>query len=73
MLPDVVQDAVTDCARRRGFQYTEQVFYLASLEVGYKNNAEDKARELDNIWKMKGYEALPSWAKDFCERTSLRH
>lgn len=65
MIPDIVADNVTDCARRLGYQFTEQVFYRASLEAGFGQRAEDKARELDTLWKRQGYKALPAFCKDF--------
>jgi hypothetical protein len=65
MLPDVMSDHVTDAAKRLGCQFTETVFYRYALEVGYGQRAEDKARELDTIWKRKGYQALPDGFKDF--------
>lgn len=68
MVPDVVQDNITDAAKRLGFQFTEQVFYRAALEAGFTNTAEDKARQLDVHWKRSGYSTLPPWVKDFVLR-----
>jgi hypothetical protein len=65
-LPDVISDNITDLAHRLGLQFTENLFYRYALEAGYgAHRAEDKARELDIIWKRKGYQALPSSLKDW--------
>lgn len=70
MLPDVIQDHVTDAAKRLGVQYTESVFYKCALDNGFGAKAEEQARELDIIWKRKGYAALPTWVKDFMLRVT---
>lgn len=65
-IPDVVSDTVTDAAKRMGMQYTESVFYRYAVQVGYRGRqSEDKARELDTLWKRQGYVALPQTVKDY--------
>jgi hypothetical protein len=57
---DPPEDNVTDAMRRMGMQYTESVFYRYAVQVGYRGrSAEDKARELDTLYKKRGYQALP--------------
>lgn len=65
-IPDVIEDTVTDTAHKLGYMFTEQVFYHAALRAGYGQKAEDKARELDTLWKRQGYQHLPQWIRDFC-------
>lgn len=69
MIPDIVQDNITDAAKRCGYKFTEQVFYLYALDSGHTGEiSEKKARELDTLWKRQGYIALPQAVKDFVLR-----
>jgi hypothetical protein len=70
VIPDVVQDHVTDCAKRLGYKFTEQVFYRAALEHGFGRNAEDKAKQMQFLWARNGYSSLPDWVRDFILRAS---
>ena len=67
MLPDVVRDNVTDCAKRQGFKFTEQVFYEACKDAGF-SNAQDRAMALNRLWIREGYDMLPDWTKDYILR-----
>lgn len=71
-VPSGVADQVVDFATRKGFQFTEQVFYSAALDAGYGTRAEDIARQLDTTWRRQGYEKLPTYVKDFLLRTFER-
>lgn len=64
-LPDIISDQVTDAAKRVGIQFTEALFYAYTLECGYGRDAENKARELDILWKRKGFQALPESLRDW--------
>lgn len=66
-IPDVVQDSVTDAARRLGVKFVEQVFYKAAEDAGF-SNPQDVARCRHNQWVKQGYQALPPYVKDFCLR-----
>lgn len=66
-VPDVVEDTVTDAAKRLGVRFIEQVFYKAAEEAGF-TNPQDIARCRFNQWARHGYASLPPYLKDFCLR-----
>ena len=81
MLPDVFpSDNVTDACVRRGYQFTEQLFYEAAKDAGFYGPAlKDRAMSLHRLWAREGYQQLPGFCKDFIlringgEHTSSSH
>lgn len=67
MLPDIIHDAVTDCAQRHGWQFTEQVFFEAAKDAGFRN-PQDRAMALNRLWIREGYDKLPEFVKDYILR-----
>ena len=65
MIPDIVQDSVTDACRRLGVQFVESLFYSAALNAGFGARSEDRAREVHIQWARGGYQALPVWVKQY--------
>jgi hypothetical protein len=60
-----MQDHIPDAMARTGFQYPGSIFYRYAVSTGYRGrNAEDKARELEEIYKV-GYSGLPQPVRDF--------
>lgn len=66
-LCDVLQDAITDTAKRLGVDVT-QVFLRAAESAGF-TNPELIAAHRRMQWVRSGFHVLPLYIKEFCLRT----
>lgn len=67
MLPDVMQDNVTDAARRLGLDDVHQLFLLISHQRR-ENDIHGSAQTAFSIWARGGYDALPETIQEFVLR-----
>ena len=59
-------DAVGQVQKALGLKFVESVFYYAALDAGFGRHAEDKARQLMQMWQRGGFFCLPMFCKQFC-------
>ena len=60
-------DSVTDACKRLGYQFTEQLFYEAAKDAGFRD-PKDRGMALHRLWVREGYDSLPNFCKEYVLR-----